>query len=74
MNNEIRNELIYLLKYIDSNDAKDIYLSCLLERFEEDLKQKKEDLEYQLKTIDRNMETLKYVKEKLQERGLVYNG
>ena len=70
---EIRNELIYLLKYIDSKDCKEIYLSCLLERFEEDLKRQQEDLQDKLKQVERDKETLDYVKNNLKERGLLYN-
>ena len=62
---ETRNELLGLLRYVNSEDNKDIYLSCLLERFEIDLKRKKEDLQNELKQVNSDMETLEYVKEKL---------
>ena len=70
---ETRNELIYLLKYVDSASDKDIYLSCLLERFEEDLKRRKEDLQNELKQVDSDMETLDYVKGKLQDKLFTYD-
>lgn len=69
---EIRNELIYLLKYVNSDNDKDIYLSCLLERFGEDLKRKKEDLQDELKQVERDMETLDYVKEQLKNKIYTY--
>lgn len=65
MNSEIRNELLNLLHYVTMKENNEIYLDFLLERFEIDIKRQLEDLEYQKKQLLDNLETLKYVKEKI---------
>lgn len=64
--NEIRNELLLILKYTKAKEEdKKIQLMYLLERFENSLNQKKQDLEYQLEEVKSNLETLKYVREEI---------
>ena len=64
---ETRNELLHLLHYITSDSDKDVYLEMLLERFDIDLKRKKDTLENELKQVKEDMETLEFVKTKLNE-------
>lgn len=69
--NEIRNELLLILKYTKAKEEdKKIQLMYLLERFENSLNQKKQDLEYQLEEVKSNLETLKYVREEIMKEGI----
>lgn len=75
--NEIRNELLYILhigqaiKQDETSEElkKEVMqrISFLLERFELDIKDQLQDLEYKKEHLNDNMETLNYVKEKLAE-------
>lgn len=64
--NEIRNELLGILKLMQTTDNVDIYLSTLLDRFEYDIKDKLEDIENEKQELERNLETLKYVRKELK--------
>ena len=63
--NEIRNQLLIirnLKKAIEKNDDIDFQFSYLLERFQIELETKRKNLEYELKEVIENLETLNYVK------------
>ena len=62
--NEIRNELLTILS-LEKNNNRSFYLELLLERFEYDLDDKEKDLEYKLKEVRENKETLKFVRQEL---------
>lgn len=64
--NEIRNELLGILKLMQTKDNTDIYLSTLLERFEYDIKDKIEANNRENEELERNLETLKYVRKELK--------
>ena len=66
--NEIRNELLTImhLGLIKDKDDQRYQMEYLLERFEIDIKRQLEDIEYKKKELENNLETLKYVKEKLE--------
>ena len=69
MNNEIRNELLgimYLVKGKEEN--KKFNIEYLLERFEIDIKNKLEDIEYQKRQLNDNLELLNYVKNELLKK------
>jgi len=65
--NEIRNELLILLQLAKATDEKDkkFQLEWLLERFENDIKRQLDDLKYKTNELERNLETLNYVKQEL---------
>lgn len=65
--NEIRNELLILLQLAKATDEKDkkFQLEWLLERFENDIKRQLDDLKYKINELERNLETLNYVKQEL---------
>ena len=65
---EIRNQLLLirsLKKSIEKNDDIDFYFMQLLERFEIDIKRKKEDLEHELEKVENNIEVLEIVKKEV---------
>lgn len=65
--NEIRNELLTILNLSkNGEDNKKFYTELLLERFEYDIKDQLEDVEYKKKELEGNLETLKYVREQLE--------
>lgn len=65
---EIRNELLNIRNYaLAKEEEKRAWLEILLERFEIDLKRKKEDLENELKHINENTELLELVKNQIKE-------
>lgn len=66
--NEIRNELLGILKLMQTTDNTDIYLSTLLERFEYDIKDKIEANNRENEELERNLETLKYVRKELKHK------
>ena len=66
MNNEMRNELLEILKLMQTEDNVDIYLSTLLDRFEYDIKDQLEEIEHKKEQLEANLDTLKYVREKLK--------
>ena len=64
---EIRNELLNLLHYIQSEEeTKTVRLEMLLERFEIDIKTQLEDLERKEKKLKQDLEVLEYVKKELK--------
>ena len=66
MNNEIRNELLHLLHYVNGKEEnKEFNLKCLLERFEIDIKDKLEDLEYEKQQLEHNLEMVNYVRNEI---------
>jgi len=66
--NEIRNELLTIMhmELIKNKEDRQLQLSMLLERFEIDIKRQLEDIQYKEKELLDNLETLKYVREKLE--------
>ena len=66
---EIRNELInidILNKKMKKKEDTKFYFELLLERFEIDLKRKKQDLEHELEQIKDNLILLEQVKENIK--------
>lgn len=68
MSNNIRNELLNLYSYYKKNDF--IYLEMLLDNYKHELEHNKQELEYQLKEINRNIELLKDIKEDIYNKEL----
>lgn len=69
---EIRNQLLLirsLKKSIEKNEDIDFYLMQLLERFEIDIKRKKEDLQHELEKVENNIEVLEIVKKEVLKNG-----
>ena len=69
MNNEIRNELLYILNMQKSKEEKDknFYLEMLLERFEYDIKDQLEEEQRKIEKLEDNLKVLDYVKKQLKE-------
>ena len=67
---EMRNQLLLirsLKKSIEKNDDIEFYFMQLLERFEIDIKRKKEDLEHELEKVENNIKVLEFVKKEVLE-------
>ena len=45
--NEIRNQLLYILKIAQTTEDKEIYTELLLERYEIDIKRRLKEIEYE---------------------------
>lgn len=67
MNNETRNEVLFLYNYVKDTDEyeKGLDLKWMLEHFEIDCYRKIEEAERIIKQEKANLETIKDVKEKL---------
>ena len=66
----MRNQLLLirsLKKSIEKNDDIEFYFMQLLERFEIDIKRKKEDLEHELEKVENNIKVLEFVKKEVLE-------
>lgn len=68
--NEIRNELLLIKDLIKADDKdKQFQLEWLLERFEYQLKEKRKDLNNELREVEDNLKTLEYVRKELGIKG-----
>ena len=68
--NEIRNELLGLLSYVNSKEEdKKIMLDMVLDRFEYDIKDQLKDIEYKKQELENNLKTLEYVRNELSKEG-----
>lgn len=63
--NEIRNQLLYILKIAQTTEDKEIYTELLLERYEIDIKRRLKEIEYEKQELEENLETLEFVRKKI---------
>ena len=63
--NEIRNQLLYILKITQTTEDKELYTELLLERYEIDIKRRLKEIEYEKQELEDNLETLAFVRNKL---------
>lgn len=63
--NEIRNQLLYILKIAQTTEDKEMYTELLLERYEIDIKRRLKEIEYEKQELEENLETLEFVRKKI---------
>lgn len=63
--NEIRNQLLYILKIAQTTEDKEMYTEFLLERYEIDIKRRLKEIEYEKQELEENLETLEFVRKKI---------
>lgn len=63
--NETRNQLLYILKIVQTKEDKELYTELLLERYEIDIKRRLKEIEYEKQELEDNLETLEFVRKKL---------
>lgn len=63
--NEIRNQLLYILKITQTTEDKELYTELLLERYEIDIKRRLKEIEYEKQELEENLETLEFVRKKI---------
>lgn len=63
--NEIRNQLLYILKIAQTKEDKELYTELLLERYEIDIKRRLKEIEYEKQELEDNLETLEFVRKKI---------
>ena len=63
--NEIRNQLLYILKIAQTTEDKEMYTEFLLERYEIDIKRRLKEIEYEKQELEENLEKLEFVRKKI---------